>query len=147
MFLLQEIILLKQIWENNNNKMENENSRLLPTGQRSLFTRGLIKGKFNWYDNSIHQSIDLSLHAIFCRARFFYCDILNRLWMLELCLRLVPLWSHLQHFLGCIFSPFWIDGQRHFIMEWDLTVPKMGLPKSRKLPKFLLPLFYKLICT
>ena len=84
------------------------------------------------------------MHVIFCRVRFFYSDILNWLWMLELCLRLVPLRSHLQHFLGCVFSPFWTDGQRHFIMEWDLTVPKMGLLTSRKLPKFLLPLFYKL---
>ena len=73
------------------------------------------------------------------RVRFFYCDINIWMWMLELCLPLVSLWTDFKYFIGHFPDTFWPHGKRDFIMEWDFTISKLS--KSEFTPKFILFFF------
>ena len=73
------------------------------------------------------------------RVRFFKCDINIWMWMLELCLPLVSLWTDFKYFIGHFPDTFWPHGKRDFIMEWDFTISKLS--KSEFTPKFILFFF------
>ena len=61
------------------------------------------------------------------------------MWMLELCLPLVSLWTDFKYFIGHFPDTFWPHGKRDFIMEWDFTIPKLS--KSEFTSKFILFFF------